>query len=181
MPGRRSKFQDNNPTVEIAYPDRTYVFDEQTGEIYDWPEGESRKMNRLLELAFHAQEQAEYWADALGAWKALLARQMERAEVDRVNGGPGGASIQEGLNEGLRTGVELAQWCRDVEFPPAQYLSLITCVQAYGVNVAAFRHLIDELGIDQDKGEAMIQSRPYTWVKLTPAKQDVKVSRSQPR
>lgn len=190
---RRTKFQDANPTVDLEIQDRHYVFDEDSGEIYEWPEGESRKMDRILELAHFAADQAKTWENSANALKGLVRRLMESAGVERVMGGAGGASLQPFPQaEHVRSGAELAQWCRDVEFPPAQWLSLVTCINANGTNPAALRYLCEELGLDRleesedgptwvRESDKVIDVRPGTWVRLDASKTLGKFSREGPR
>lgn len=176
----RPKYKLEQPEVTIAILGKAYVIDDQTGEILDWPEGEPRHMDRLVELALLADQSAKRWEDAAVGFKAAIRRMMDKSGVASVKASTGDAALTPWKKDRVPGGDGFLQWLRDVEFPPDSFRALLGAAQEY--NVGGFESLCLALDIDADLVEKAITRQGGTYVRLTPARAPApEISRARSR
>lgn len=165
---RTTKYEQENPELTIEILGRVYVVNAETGEILQWPRGEARTMDHILELALFAEQAERAWKGAAGGFRAIIRKLMERSGVERVRGGAGHASIVLGRRR-VPGGPGFLQWLKDVEFPPDAYHMLLGAAQEF--TPSAFEDVCAMLGMaEDDVQKAMTQTSSY--VRLTAARPD---------
>lgn len=154
------------PYAALILDDGTnLVVDMDTGEVL---EGRPPAMERLLSMALLAERTEDAWHVNGAALKAVIGKLLEQADLRKVKGGAGEASLVPWSNDFIPGGEALVQWLKDVEFPPAHYIALLAA--ATGFSPKAFREVCEVLHIGEGEVDRLANRSSGTYVKLSEPK-----------